>query len=161
MRYARLILTWLTCLGGTAVALAAEAEAGHGGGHEGLPEAAPVLFHILGLPVSNSMVVTWAVAIVLIASAQAATRNVRLVPVGLQNFWEWVVESLYAFLEGIVGADLVKKTFWFFATIFIFIMSANYFGLLPGVGSIGWGIPTPGAICITSASPSSAAPTPI
>jgi F-type H+-transporting ATPase subunit a len=33
----------------------------------------------------------------------------------------------------------VKKTFWFFATIFIFILFLNWFGLLPGVGTIGWG----------------------
>ena len=37
---------------------------------------------------------------------------------GAQNFWEWLVESLYDFLEGIIGPDLVKRTFWFFATDF-------------------------------------------
>ncbi|MBA2432758.1 MAG: F0F1 ATP synthase subunit A, partial [Chthoniobacterales bacterium] len=52
---------------------------------------------------------------------------------------EWMVESLYSFLEGMIGPDLVKKTFWFFATLFIFILFLNWFGLLPGVGSIGWG----------------------
>jgi F-type H+-transporting ATPase subunit a len=34
---------------------------------------------------------------------------------------------------------LVRKTFWFFATIFIFILFVNWFGLIPGVGTIGWG----------------------
>src|ERR1700759_643370 len=34
---------------------------------------------------------------------------------------------------------LVKRTFWFFATIFLFILAANWFGLVPGVGTIGWG----------------------
>jgi len=67
----------------------------------------------------------------------------KQVPGGAQNFWEWLVESLYAFLEGILGADLVKKTFWFFATIFIFILFTNWFGLIPGVGTIGWGAQTP------------------
>ena len=33
----------------------------------------------------------------------------------------------------------MKQTFWFFATIFIFILATNWFGLLPGVGTIGWG----------------------
>src|SRR5262245_10402637 len=66
-------------------------------------------------------------------------KNPQPVPGGAQNFWEWMVESLYKFLEDIVGADLVKKTFWFFATIFIFILFANWAGLIPGVGSIGWG----------------------
>ncbi len=61
------------------------------------------------------------------------------VPDGLQNFIEWLIESLYGFLEGIIGPHLVKRTFWFFATIFIFILSANWIGLVPGVGSLGWG----------------------
>jgi F-type H+-transporting ATPase subunit a len=51
------------------------------------------------------------------------------------------VESLHNFLESIIGPDLVKKTFWFFATLFIFILFTNWAGLIPGVGTIGWGIP--------------------
>jgi len=38
-----------------------------------------------------------------------------------------------------MGRHLVDKTFWFFATIFIFILAANWAGLIPGVGTIGWG----------------------
>jgi F-type H+-transporting ATPase subunit a len=68
-----------------------------------------------------------------------ATRQMKQVPEGTQNFLEWLVESLYGFLEGIIGPHLVKRTFWFFATIFIFILSANWLGLIPGVGTIGWG----------------------
>src|SRR5204863_8430273 len=87
----------------------------------------------------NSMLVTWIVALRLIGFAQFATRNIRDVPQGAQNFWEWLVESLYSVLEGIIGHQLVKKTFWFFATIFIFILFCNWFGLIPGVGTMGWG----------------------
>ncbi len=90
-------------------------------------------------PVTNSMFVTWIVALGIIIFAQVATRNMKPVPEGAQNLWEWMVESLYNFLEGILGADLVKKTFWFFLTIFIFILFTNWFGLIPGVGTIGWG----------------------
>jgi F-type H+-transporting ATPase subunit a len=105
----------------------------------GLPSAAVPVFNVGPLPVTNSMLVTWIVAVSLIIFAQVAMRNVQSVPAGLQNFWEWMVESLYEFLEGIVGPELVKKTFWFFATIFIFILFTNWFGLLPGVGTVGWG----------------------
>ena len=63
----------------------------------------------------------------------------KLVPDGAQNVWEWLVESLYDFLEGIIGRHLVQRTFWFFASIFIFILSTNWVGLIPGVGTIGWG----------------------
>jgi F-type H+-transporting ATPase subunit a len=92
-------------------------------------------------PVTNSMIVTWVVAIGLIIFAQIATRKMKEVPDGAQNFWEWLVESLYSFLEGIIGHDLVKKTFWFFATIFIFILFSNWIGLVPGFGTIGYGEP--------------------
>jgi F-type H+-transporting ATPase subunit a len=90
-------------------------------------------------PITNSMIVTWIVAAALIFFAQMAMRNPKRVPEGAQNFWEWLVESLYKFLENIIGHDLVRKTFWFFATIFIFILFCNWFGLIPGVGTVGWG----------------------
>jgi F-type H+-transporting ATPase subunit a len=110
---------------------------------EGLTQNAPAIFHIGPLPVTNSMIVTWAVALVVIGFAQFATRSMKAIPEGAQNFWEWLVEGLYGFLSDIVGADLTKKTFWFFATIFIFILFTNWFGLIPGVGTIGWGHQTP------------------
>jgi F-type H+-transporting ATPase subunit a len=115
----------------------------------GLPPAAPTIFNIGPFPVTNSMLVTWIVALIVIVFAQYATRNMKDVPDGAQNFWELLVESLHDFLEEIVGADLIKKTFWFFATIFIFIFFTNWFGLLPGVGTIGWGHPTPGGFEVT------------
>lgn len=105
---------------------------------QGLPEAAPDIFSLGPLKVSNSMVVTWIVALVIILFARVATRRMELVPEGKQNFVEWMVESLHDFLESIIGPDLVKKTFWFFATVFIFILFSNWFGLIPGVGTIGW-----------------------
>jgi F-type H+-transporting ATPase subunit a len=40
---------------------------------------------------------------------------------------------------GIIGPHLVERTFWFFASVFIFILAANWAGLIPGVGTIGWG----------------------
>jgi len=108
---------------------------------EGLPLNAP-RFHIGPVLVTNSMLVTWIVAVGVIVFAQVATWHMQEVPEGAQNFVEWLVEALYNFLEGIIGHQLVKKTFWFFATIFILILFSNWFGLLPGVGSVGFGVPT-------------------
>jgi F-type H+-transporting ATPase subunit a len=134
------IIIWISCFLSLG-SLSHGAEAGHESGVPGLPSAAPVLLDLGFLKITNAMVYTWAVAIALIAFAQAATRNIRAVPEGLQNFWEWIVESLRDFLEGIIGPDLVRKTFWFFATVFLFILACNWSGLFPGVGSIGWGHP--------------------
>ena len=105
----------------------------------GLSQSAVEITRVFGFPITNSMIVTWIVALVLIVLARIATRNMKQVPDGLQNFLEWLVESLYRFLEGVIGPRLVKRTFWFFGTIFIFILTANWIGLIPGVGSIGWG----------------------
>lgn len=112
--------------------------------HHGLPADAPEVFES-GF-INNSMVVTWIVALVIIVFAQRATRKIRAskeaaleVPAGAQNFAEFLVEGLRDFLEGIIGRDLAKKTFWFFATVFIFILFTNWAGLIPGVGTVGWG----------------------
>jgi len=105
----------------------------------GLSQKAVEIARPFGFPITNSMVVTWVVALGLIVFAQLATRRMTQVPGGAQNFLEWLVESLYSLLESIIGRHLVERTFWFFATLFIFILAANWIGLLPGVGTIGWG----------------------
>lgn len=118
----------------------AHAEAVGHEAHEGLPLYAVEIGRLGPLPVTNSMVVTWLVALLVILSARLATRRMQAVPSGGQNFWEWLVEALHDFLEGVIGPRLVKKTFWFFATIFILILACNWFGLIPGVGTIGWNV---------------------
>ena len=102
--------------------------------HEAIPLKPAALVHIGKFAVTNSMLVTWIVAAGIIVFAQLATRKIKDVPSGIQNFWEWLVESLYNFLESIIGPQLVRKTFWFFATIFIFILFVNWFGLIPWRG---------------------------
>jgi F-type H+-transporting ATPase subunit a len=115
----------------------------HTGGHEkgghGLTQSPVPITTLFGLPLTNSMVVTWGVSLVIIIFTQIATRNMSLVPRGAQNFVEWLVESLHDFLEGVIGSHLIERTFWFFATIFIFILFTNWFSLIPGVGTLGWG----------------------
>jgi F-type H+-transporting ATPase subunit a len=148
MRWLNILLAVLVWTVLPAAVLGAEhgaAEAAHGAGagaehsSEGLPADAPWVMRMGPLEINNSTVMMFAVAVLLIVGAQVATRNMKMVPEGAQNFAEWLVESLYEFLEGIIGSDLVKKTFWFFATIFIVILASNWFGLIPGVGTVGWG----------------------
>lgn len=131
---------WLFGAGSGALSGWAAGGEGHAAAHHQLPLQPLEIGHLFGLPITNSMVVTWIVALGLILFARVATRRLRPVPEGAQNFWEWLVESLYNYLEGILGGPLARKTFWFFATLFIFILFSNWAGLLPGVGSIGWKI---------------------
>ena len=136
-------------VGGDAASVEIVGEAGTVGAHvvaheehaQGLPQGAPLLIDTPYFKFNSSMLITWLVALALIASAQIATRRIKAVPEGAQNFWEWLVESLYTFLENIIGHTLVRQTFWFFATVFIFILTLNWFSLIPGVGTIGWGVP--------------------
>jgi F-type H+-transporting ATPase subunit a len=108
---------------------------------EGLTPDAPRVLELGPLPVTNSMILSWLVALVIIVVARLATRQIKENPTGLQNFVEWVVESVRDFLESVIGRALTAQTFWFFATAFIFILFTNWFGLLPGVGTVGWGTP--------------------
>jgi F-type H+-transporting ATPase subunit a len=135
------VTAWLVGAGAAVAAAAGE--------EHSLSQQAVEIARPFGLPVTNSMLVTWIVAVLLIAVAQGATRHMKPVPAGLQNFVEWLIEGLYGFLEGIIGPHLVRRTFWFFATIFIFIIAANWVGLIPGVGSIGWGHESPEGFQLT------------
>ena len=130
-------LTWLPRPGPGAIGFSAVAQAEPQ--QHGLSAKAVEIARPFGFPITNSMLVSWLVTAGLIIFAQVATREMRQVPTGAQNFLEWLVERLYKFMVGIIGPHLTEKTFWFFATIFLFILSANWFGLIPGVGSIGWG----------------------
>ncbi len=114
------------------------------GGHDPLPAYAEDVFSLGPIPVTNSMIAIWIVAAVIILVCQIATKKMALIPSGLQNFIEWLVETLIQFFEGILGPHLAKRTFWFFATIFILILFSNWFGLIPGVGTIGWQLSGPG-----------------
>lgn len=91
-----------------------------------------------GLFFTNSMIMTWIAAGIIIIFCQIASKKITLVPQGIANFAEWVTESLYDFLGGILGDHLVKKTFWFFASLFLFILVTNWLALFPGVGTVGW-----------------------
>jgi len=131
----RLILTTLAVLlFGLVSASAAE------GGHHELPFQAPVVVDLGFFKITNSMLAMWIVAAVVILIAQLATRNISLIPTGLQNLVETVIENLQGFLGGIMGEKLAKDTFWFFGSVFIFIISANWMGLFPGVGTIGYNV---------------------
>jgi F-type H+-transporting ATPase subunit a len=118
---------------------AASPAASTGPEEEGLTQKANELARVFGLPITNSMVVTWITALGLIVLARTAMRHIQLMPDRRQNFWEWQVEGLYNFLEGILGPALVKRTFWLFASIFIFVLATYWIGLVPGVGTVGWG----------------------
>ena len=102
---------------------------------------AEVLFDIhtpLGtLHFTNSMLYTLIVIAVLVLFFALATRRMSTVPRGSQNFAEAIVEFLLGTTEGTAGRRVGRRIFPLIATLFIFIIVANWSGLLPGVGTIG------------------------
>ncbi|MEZ4682158.1 MAG: F0F1 ATP synthase subunit A [Caldilineaceae bacterium] len=86
---------------------------------------------------TNGVLTTIIVDLLLIIIAYLATRKMNLVPSGLQNFMEAVIEYLYGLAEGVSG-KAASTYFPWAATIFLFVVLSNWFGLIPGVGSIGF-----------------------
>jgi F-type H+-transporting ATPase subunit a len=66
-------------------------------------------------------------------------RSPKLVPSGIQNFVEWIVESMRNFLELLMGRETTARGFWYFGGLLVFIALGNLLALFPGVGTIGWG----------------------
>jgi F-type H+-transporting ATPase subunit a len=98
------------------------------------------LFNIFFIPVTNSMISTWVVAALMIIAAlffKSSLKRGRFKK--FTGLVEFSVSSLLIFFEELIGGSLVRKTFWFLASIFFFILFLNWAELLPGVGSIGWG----------------------
>ena len=108
--------------------------------------AAEPIFHLGPLVVTNSLFTAWVVMLILIVLALLSTRriprdlekasNAELVPTGLQNAIEWMVEGFYKMVKDI-GGSWASKFFPIVMTIFLFVIVSNWLGLIPGVGSVG------------------------
>lgn len=93
---------------------------------------------IFGLSITNSVVTAWLVTIILTILAVAATREMRFVPRGIQNFFETIIEYVLGLVEQVMeNKDQARKIFPLVATIFLFALFANMMGILPGIGSVG------------------------
>lgn len=98
--------------------------------------------------ISSGMITSVAITVVLSVIAIIAGRRLETVPSGLQNVVEWAVESMHNFFEDIMGEKACKRYFPLVATLFIYILVANYTGLLPGSGHIpGLAAPTSSINC--------------
>ncbi len=102
-----------------------------------VPIAAEKLFSIGPIPITNTILTTWLVTAILLIFAYFATRHMEKVPRSMQNIAEAAVDVLQDLVSSLSG----NKTSVFLpivASFFFFIMLGNYFGLIPGVGTIGF-----------------------
>jgi F-type H+-transporting ATPase subunit a len=103
---------------------------------EGVNPKATDLFEIGGIPVSNSILTTWIIAVLIIVAVRLLVGTPKIIPNKGQALVENVASGLRDALEPIVGKKMIGKTFPVLCGFFVFILLMNWSGLLPGVGTI-------------------------
>ncbi|MFQ5860171.1 MAG: F0F1 ATP synthase subunit A [Dehalococcoidia bacterium] len=101
-------------------------------GHEKTP------FEPFQFFISNTLLSAWITSLLLLLLFGLASRRAHLVPRGLQNLLEMVVEALLNFVEGVIGREWGRRVFPVIATIFLFVAFNAWIGLLPIYPSLGF-----------------------
>lgn len=96
------------------------------------------IFNIGPWAVRNTLLTSWFVIIFLVVISFIATRNLTPVPVRfLQNFVEALLEWMYGLVEDVAGPTNARRFFPLIATMFLYVICSNWFGLLPFFSTIG------------------------
>lgn len=90
----------------------------------------------MGITLTNTIVGTLLADVVVLLFALGATRHMKEVPGRLQGLFEVLTNLLYGLAKSTAGHN-AKKIFPLMATIFLFVLTANWLELIPGVDSIG------------------------
>jgi F-type H+-transporting ATPase subunit a len=90
----------------------------------------PPIVRLPGIP--DYVTYTWVVMILLAGLAFAASRNVQLVPRGLQNFFEVVLEQFQQLIDDVIGHE-GRRFLPLIATLGLFIVVSNLLSLVPGM----------------------------
>jgi len=93
-----------------------------------------VIFNLGPIGVTNTVLTSWFALLVLLIFGIVSTRGMKLVPSGLQNVAEMMVELLLGLAEQVAGSR-ARSFLPLIATLFLYILFANWLGILPGVGS--------------------------
>jgi len=96
------------------------------------------IFNIGNFPVTNTVLMTAFIAILIIIGAWLIKKRISLIPKGFQNIIEIVLEALLNLVDSVTqDRKQTKKFFPLVATIFIFVILSNWIELIPGLGTIG------------------------
>lgn len=88
------------------------------------------------LPVTNSLLSSWIIMALLVIFSITSTRKLSLIPGNFQSIAEVIVDGIYTLFYTVLH-EKVAMFFPLLASLFIFIVSMNWVGILPGVGTIG------------------------
>jgi F-type H+-transporting ATPase subunit a len=105
-----------------------------------LPEiSAPpeTLFFIGPLPITNSLLLSIISGAIVITFFLLATRHPKLIPRPLQNLIEWMTQGLLNICEEVAGRENGRRFFKWVAAIFFLVLVANWWSVIPGIGTIG------------------------
>jgi len=106
-----------------------------------VPPPAPELpaekvFHLLGFPITNSIIGAWLTIAVLVGFSCVVTRRMKIVPGRLQSAFEFLLGWLYNLCQRVAGEENGRRFFPVVATIFLFVAFNAWLSLIPGFGSI-------------------------
>jgi F-type H+-transporting ATPase subunit a len=87
---------------------------------------------------TNSFLMMIVVMALLVIGGALIARKATIVPGRAQGMFEMVAEFLLNLVEATAGKRVGRRIFPLIGGLFIFIIIANYSGLLPGVGTIYW-----------------------
>jgi F-type H+-transporting ATPase subunit a len=100
--------------------------------------AAESIGHFGSFPITNSLVMSWMVTGLFVVGALFIRWRLAFVPGKAQSAVELTLEFLLSLMDSVTGdRRKSERVFPLVATLFVFIIALNWFGLLPGVGSIG------------------------
>jgi F-type H+-transporting ATPase subunit a len=105
----------------------------------------PPILRLPGIP--DYVTYTWVVMIILAGLAFAASRHVQLVPRGLQNFFEVVLEQFQQLIDDVIGHE-GRRYLPLIATPGLFILVSNLLSLVPGMNGPTTNLNTTGACAL-------------
>ncbi|MBI3335322.1 MAG: F0F1 ATP synthase subunit A [Candidatus Portnoybacteria bacterium] len=94
---------------------------------------------IFGFPITNTLLMSWIAMLVIGVFFLFGVKRLNKVPTGVQNFLEALYEGFLSFMDLVTGKRAHSEKFFpLVFTFFIFILTSNWLGILPGLGSIGF-----------------------
>lgn len=100
--------------------------------------AAEKIIEVGPIAITNTMLVSWIAILLLLIFFGLATKNLKATPGRLQNIAEFTLEAILGMIEGVTNdRKKAEKMLPIIATFFIFILTANWLGLIPGFETIG------------------------
>jgi len=98
-----------------------------------------VVGEFYGIPITATMITTWLTMFILVVGIVLLRSRLKLVPGKVQIMFELMIGGVFDYMSDILESRKLAKTYFpIVMTIFIFILSLNWFGLLPGVTAIGF-----------------------